>query len=108
MKLSLTNQEKVYSGAVYAYYGFTGLAVMGLSVTAPKYANIIDFYLSVYICLFLMYRFNPFRKFTNCTKFDKRIIFSSSILILLSSVLKSTLYNQLFQSASDITSAVVG
>jgi hypothetical protein len=98
IKTVIKNQEQLYSWAVYAYYTFTTLAVLGISVTAPKYADIIDFYLSVYICLFLMYRFNPLRTNIKCTNFDKRIIFSSSILILLSSVLKSTIYNQLFSN----------
>ena len=98
IKTVIKNQEQLYSWAVYAYYTFTILAVLGISVTAPKYADIIDFYLSVYICLFLMYRFNPLRTNIKCTNFDKRIIFSSSILILLSSVLKSTIYNQLFSN----------
>jgi len=47
IKSAIKNQEKIYSWAVYAYYAFTALAVLGISVTAPKYADIIDFYLSV-------------------------------------------------------------
>ena len=45
------------------------------------YLSILNFFMKIYICLLIIYRFNPFVKST-FTDFDKRLVFSSSIFLL--------------------------
>jgi hypothetical protein len=53
---------------------------LGLSVQAPEYLDTLQYYVKIYVSLFLMYRFNPFRhvKFTNL---DGKIAFTAGALL---------------------------
>ena len=54
---------------------------LGLSATAPKYLSILDYYVKIYISLFLLLRFNAFRKI-RFNSLDKKIAFNAGVLIL--------------------------
>jgi hypothetical protein len=66
-----------------------------LSQTAPKLLETIDYYLRIYICIFLILRFNPFRTIKFNT-LDQQIAFQSGILIL-----TTTALNKYLQTASE-------
>jgi hypothetical protein len=57
------------------------VVALGLSLNAPQYLNNLQYYTKIYISLFLLYRFNPFRrvKFTNL---DSTIAFSAGLFLL--------------------------
>lgn len=47
-----------------------------------EYIDVLNFYFRMYICLFLIVRFNPFRKFHSFSEFDRQVVFTSALLIL--------------------------
>ncbi len=47
---------------------------------APKYLSDLDFYVKIYVSLFLLLRFNPFRKI-KFTNLDKQIAFSAGVFL---------------------------
>ena len=60
----------------------------GLSLIAPIYLNRFETYMKLYICFSLLIRFNPFRK-KQFTSLDRKIAFSSGLLLLSTTFLNS-------------------
>ena len=55
--------------------------LLGLSTSAPNYLSDLQYYTKVYVSLFLILRFNPFRK-VKFTELDGKIAFSAGIFLL--------------------------
>lgn len=60
---------------------------LGLWASAPQYLSDLQYYIKIYVGLFLIYRFNPFRniKFTDL---DRRIAFTAGMLLVASYILQ--------------------
>jgi len=84
-------QERLFDITIYISYGLIILSSLGFSQLAPKYLQILDYYVRVYICLFLMWRFNPFRSYYEFTELDRKIAFSAGAFILTTTVLNQYL-----------------
>jgi hypothetical protein len=56
-------QHKLFSIVLFISYILIVAVYLGLSSSASSYLDTIDYYLRIYICLFLIWRFNPFRPF---------------------------------------------
>jgi len=54
-----------------------------------SYLNNFDFYFRIYICLFLMWRFNPFKTHYEFTNLDRRIAFSAGLFIFTITILNT-------------------
>ncbi len=55
--------------------------LFGLSANAPDYLDELQYYVRLYVSLFLIYRFNPFRR-VKFTFLDAKIGFSAGIFLL--------------------------
>jgi hypothetical protein len=66
---------------IYVLYA---LVVVGVSAVAPELLKFLDSFLRIFVCLFLLIRFNPFRdeKSTTYTKADRTIVFNATLLLL--------------------------
>lgn len=62
-------------------------ANLGLWINAPKYLDVLDNIVSIYICLFLLYRFNPLRKIIHFTELDRKITFSAGLFLFTTKVI---------------------
>lgn len=82
-------QERLFDIFIYVSYFLIIVSSLGLSETAPKYLNSLDYYVRIYICLFLIWRFNPFRTSYEFTNLDRKIAFSAGLFILTTSALKT-------------------
>jgi hypothetical protein len=60
------------------------VSLFGISQSAPKYLDFLDYYLRIYICLFLIWRFNPLREKIHFTSLDAKISFNAGLFILAS------------------------
>ena len=80
-------QEKLFNLFIYISYILIILSAFGLSETAPKYLQYFDYYVRIYICLFLIWRFNPFRIHYEFTDLDRKIAFSAGVFILTTTAL---------------------
>ena len=47
----------------------------------------MDYYVKIYVCLFLMWRFNPLRTHYEFTRLDAKIAFSAGLFILTTTAL---------------------
>lgn len=84
-------QEKAFTIFIYVSYILIIISSLGLSQTAPKYLNVMDYYVRIYICLFLIWRFNPLRKIREFTVLDRKIAFSAGVFILTTTYLNEYL-----------------
>ena len=82
-------QERLFNIFIYISYLLIVVSSLGLSQSAPKYLQSLDYYVRIYICLFLMWRFNPLRTHYEFTDLDRKIAFSAGLFIL-----TTTAFNQ--------------
>jgi hypothetical protein len=80
-------QEKIFNVFINISYILIILSSLGLSETAPKYLNNLDYYIRIYICLFLIWRFNPLKTSVEFTELDRKIAFSAGLFILTTTAL---------------------
>ena len=74
-------QEHIFDFTFLIIYILYFAIALGLSATAPKYLSFLDYYVKIYVSLFLIWRFNPFRH-VKFTSFDKKIVFNAGIFVL--------------------------
>jgi len=84
-------QSNFFKVFIYLSYGLLFISTLGLSQTAPKYLDTMDYYIRIYICLFLMWRFNPLREKPEFTELDRKIAFSAGVFILTTTALNQYL-----------------
>jgi hypothetical protein len=89
--LSLNFQERIFDITIYISYALIILSSLGLSQFAPKFLDDMDYYVRIYICLFLLWRFNPFIPLDKFTNLDRKIAFSAGLFILTTTVLNDYL-----------------
>jgi hypothetical protein len=84
-------QEFTFNVIMVVSYILYGTFALGLSANSPQYLADLDYYVKIYISLFLLWRFNPFRtiRFNNL---DRKIAFSSGVFLFATSAL-----NQIFK-----------
>lgn len=96
-----TIQHNLFTFIILVSYILLILIYLGWSSSASSYLDIIDYYLRIYVCLFLIWRFNPFRKI-EFTELDRKIVFSAGLFLL-----TTTALNQYITSlATNITTNV--
>lgn len=85
--LTLYWQEKVFDFFVVISLVLSMLSFIGF--TNIEYIHTVDLVTRVYVCLFLLWRFNSFRKQSQFTHFDRKIAFTAGALLLTTTVLNS-------------------
>ena len=80
-------QLKIFMFSVLCSYILLIISFLGLSTQAPIYLKTIKYYVQIYICLFLIWRFNPLRNVKTFTLLDQKIAFSAGLFILTTTVL---------------------
>jgi hypothetical protein len=84
-------QEVLFNIFIFVSYSLIILSLFGISQSAEKYLQTLDYYVRIYVCLFLMWRFNPFRSSYEFTNLDRKIAFSAGLLILTTTALNQYL-----------------
>lgn len=88
LKTDLHNfQDRSFDLILYISYFLLFISYIGISVSAPKYLDSLDYYIRVYVCLFLIWRFNPLRSHYEFTDLDRKIAFSAGVFLLTTTAL---------------------
>ena len=95
-------QSKFFNLFIYISYALLFISALGISQTAPKYLDTMDYYIRIYICLFLMWRFNPLREKYEFTDLDRKIAFSAGAFIL-----TTTALNQYLEQLKGIAKKII-
>ena len=103
--------QKLYFGSLFAIYAVYGLVFVGILSTVPHYVYIWNGFVQLGLCLFLMYRFHPFRKQYSMSIYDVKMIFGASTLLLLNTitlpVALSKILNKIQSNSQQIVRRVV-
>jgi len=84
-------QETAFDIFIIISYFLTFIYIVGISKNADNYLKDIDYYVRIYICLFLIWRFHPFSNTNTFTKLDKKIAFSAGLFIFSTTILSTYL-----------------
>ena len=82
-------QNTSFTLIIFTFYILYAISILGLSRNAPQYIETLDTYVKIYICVFLIYRFNPLRTKIDFTELDRKIVFSAGLFILTTTAISS-------------------
>jgi len=71
------------------YFLYISLA-LGIYFISPEYINWLHNIVKLYICFFLLYRFNPWRH-RQCNHLDKRVAFAAGFFLLSTTIFENIL-----------------
>jgi hypothetical protein len=72
----------------YAIVHFVYLLVfLGVFVTVPQQIKWLNTFIQIFICVILMYNFNPYRDVRKINSFDNMLIFGSAFILFTNVVL---------------------
>ena len=84
-------QYYVFTFSIILTYVLFISMILGISfLNNPKYLTTLEYYLQIYIGLFLMWRFNYFRN-PEFTVLDKKIAFSAGVFLLIATIVNSAI-----------------
>ena len=87
-------QNNAYDIIVYITWFLYLIIALGLSANAPQYLDDLQYYIKMYVSLFLIYRFNPFRR-VKFTGLDAKIAFSAGLFLLATTAINNALQEYL-------------
>jgi hypothetical protein len=89
-------QYNLFTIIIYITWALYISILLGLSVNAPQYLDDLQYYVKIYVSVFLIYRFNPLRR-VNFTRLDAKIAFSAGLFLItttaINTILKTYLSN---------------
>jgi hypothetical protein len=98
-------QEKIWDWVFYFSYFLYFLFVIGFANNAPEYLIPLNYYVQIYVSLFLIIRFNPFSK-VKFTELDKKIAFTGGLFIISTSILNKSVLDYVSEARSLIQSKI--
>ena len=84
-------QDRLFNIFIILSWTLIVVSALGFSQYAPKFLADLDYYVRLYICLFLMWRFNPLRRHYEFTDLDRKIAFSAGLFIFTTTALNQYL-----------------
>jgi hypothetical protein len=94
-------QNRVYDIIIYITWILYIAIALGISVNAPEYLDDLQYYIKIYVSLFLIYRFNPFRR-VKFTSLDAKIAFSAGIFLLATTAINGILKSYILDIKQNI------
>lgn len=70
---------------------FTISSYIGLGFTKPAGLTILDYYLKLFLALYLLYRFNPYSEQIKFQELDRRVAFSAGVFLFTTTILNEIL-----------------
>jgi len=83
-------QNNAFTVFIILTYLIYILSIVGISKSAPVYLDDFDYYVKIYISLFLLWRFNMFRKI-EFNELDRKIAFSAGLFLFTSTAVYNVL-----------------
>ena len=82
--------DTVFEVTVFLIHiGYIALAIGALS-EEPEILGIIDYWIKVFVGLFLLYRFNPYVHI-KFTEFDRKVVFSAGMFMFVTTIVNTYL-----------------
>jgi hypothetical protein len=87
-------QNTVFTWVIVITYLLYFSIAFGLSANAPDYLETLQYWVKIYISLFLIIRFNFFRK-VKFTELDRRVAFAAGLFLLTTTFVNQIITNYL-------------
>ena len=87
-------QNKAFDIIIYITWILYISIALGLSANSPQYLDYLHSFVKIYVSLFLIIRFNPFRR-VKFTGLDAKIAFSAGVFLLATTAVNTILKNYL-------------
>lgn len=87
-------QDFWFNMFIVSTYTLYILFAVGVVKSAPQYLETLDYYVKIYISLFLLWRFNPFTKI-HFTDLDRKISFTAGVFLFTTSAVNQILIKYL-------------
>ena len=81
-------QSQLFDLIIIVTWSLYIIIVLGLSANAPDYLDDLQYYVKIYVSLFLIWRFNPFRR-VKFTYLDTKIAFNAGIFLIMTTFIGS-------------------
>jgi len=78
----LNTSKDIYTYLKYIFYILLIITIFTTNQYAPEFLDEINIVIKLFICIFLIYRFNPYFGTNNFDEFDKTIVFDSAFYLL--------------------------
>jgi len=78
----LNTSITIYTYLKYLFYILLVITIFTTNQYAPEFLDEINTVIKLFICIFLIYRFNPYFGTDNFDEFDKTIVFDSAFYLL--------------------------
>lgn len=101
--------KKIFLYGINLSYILYFIALFGITGYAPEYLNYLRTFLKVYVAILLIVLYNPytFRKKREFGEFDRKLVFSSGIFLLLSTTLIGGMEEYFRQQGTKIVEDIV-
>ena len=101
-------QYNMFNIAIIMVYILTVASIFGLSSSAPAYLYTLNTIIHIYIGLFLLYRFHPFREnHTTFSELDRKVAFSAGAFITMTTMLGASLNRYLMKTQETAKKVVI-
>jgi hypothetical protein len=92
--------ESVYVWIALFVHIVVVAVTFGLVAEKPAYVDDLEFWLKVFVSVFLMIRFNPWTRHRAFTSFDRKVVFTAGTFIFTITIVNTYLlkYTSYFQS----------
>ena len=98
-------QNLIFNIIIVFSYTCGALIVLGVYPNAATYLANVDYYVRIYVSLFLLLRFNPFRHIT-FTDLDRKVAFTAGIFIFTTTIVNQILLSYATELRSYIRDAI--
>lgn len=86
-----TNTLLKYTTSILLFFALS--SYIGFGISKPYIVTTMDYYLKIFLALYLLYRFNPLRKEFEFKELDRRVAFSAGVFIFTTTILSKMLIN---------------
>lgn len=98
---------KIYFFSLISIHVIYGFVFLGVFSSVPQYVYLWNMLVQIGLCLFLMFRYHPFKNKHEFSQYDSKLIFGSSMLLLINIVSLPVLYTYVYDRlASPIQSVL--
>lgn len=79
-------QNTIFNGVIFITYTLYFLIIFGISKRAPEYLETLQYWVKIYVSVFLIIRFNFLRK-VQFTDLDRKIAFTAGLFLLTTTII---------------------
>ena len=84
-----TNTLLKYTTSILLFFAIS--SYIGFGIAKPTIVTSLDYYLKIFLALYLLYRFNPLRREIEFKELDRRVAFSAGVFLFTTTVLSKIL-----------------